>query len=213
MEPSRGVGLYKKFIVVVVAAFGLITFFLPLVRITAPLVGTQKISGWDVIKPEEPRPRRDDLGFSETLKTVREHFVREKRRQAPFSVRQAEALVVTLPLAYLALLGGAVLAALQRARALQATAVVGLLAGLYSWLSLHWLNGGVKAMVAGDDRVPLVGALRRTLAERTEINPETGLYLLVMALAGLLAASFLPSGKKASPAPAEVRREEPASSS
>ena len=191
--------MLKKLIVVAVAVFGLATFFLPLVRVRAPMVGDQRISGWDVVKPgEEKKPRRDDLGLNDAVGKIQGDILRKKRQEAPLSVKQAQALVVTLPLAYLSLLVGAALALLRKDRALNVTAAVGLLAGVYSVISVYWLSGGVKEMVGGGggSRIPIFGGLRKKVAEQVMVNPELGLYLLAAALAALLLASFLPSGKR-----------------
>jgi hypothetical protein len=180
----------KKALALLIVVVGLATFFLPLVRIQAPLVGTQKLSGWDVVKPEEKKARRD-LGLGETLEKLQGDFLRRKRREAPLSVKQAEALVVTLPLAYLSLALGAVWVLLRKARPWQATAAVGLLAGVYSLLSVFWLSRGLQAMVAGrgSDR-SLFGLVRRSVAGKVDVSPEIGLYLLAGALAAMLVASL-----------------------
>jgi len=192
--------MVKKAIVLAVALAGLGTFFLPLVRVRAPMVGEQRISGWDVVKPgaEKKRPR-DNLGLNDTLDKIQGDVLRKKRQEAPLSVKQAQALVVTLPLAYLSLAAGAALTGLRRERALQVTAAVGLLAGVYSVISVYWLSGGVKEMVAraGGSTNPLVDVFKKRVAEQVAVNPELGLYLLAAALAALLLASFLrdkPSG-------------------
>ena len=191
--------MLKKLIVVAVAVFGLATFFLPLVRVRAPMVGDQRISGWDVVKPGEEKKRpRDNLGLNDTLDKIQGDVLRKKRQEAPLAVKQAQALAVTLPLAYLSLLVGAALALLRKDRALNVTAAVGLLAGVYSVISVYWLSGGVKEMVGGGggSRIPIFGGLRKKVAEQVMVNPELGLYLLAAALAALLLASFLPSGKR-----------------
>ncbi len=190
----------KKAIVLAVAVFGLITFFLPLVRVRAPMVGEQRISGWDIVKPgQEMKPRRDDLGLNDALDKIQGDIIRKQRREAPLAVKQAQALVVTLPLAYLSLVAGAALALLRKPRALNVTAAVGLLAGVYSVISVYWLSGGLKAMVAGagsGSRIPIFGGLRKQVAAQVAVNPELGLYLLAATLAALLLASFLPSGRR-----------------
>lgn len=190
--------MYKKFIVLVVVAFGLATFFLPLVRIQAPFVGTQVISGWDAVtRAGEKKQQRNDLGLSDALDKLQGDFLRKERREAPLAVKQAQALVVTLPLAYLTLLLGSVFVLLRRTRALQITAAVGVLAGAYSLVSVYWLSSGVKAMVIGrGSRLPIIGALRKSVAEQVAVSPEIGLYLLAAALAALLLTSFLPSVKR-----------------
>jgi len=191
--------MYKKFIVLVVALFGLATFFVPLVRVQAPVVGTQRISAWDAVKPGEPRKQRNDLGLSDSLDRIQGDFLRQKQKEAPLAVKQAYALAVTLPLSYLALLLGAGLVFLRSARPLQITSAVGVLAGGYSLVSVFWLAGGVKEMVAGSpsgSKIPIFGSLRKSVAAQVEVTPETGLYLLVAALAALLLASLLPAGKR-----------------
>lgn len=190
--------MYKKFIVLVVVGFGLVTFFLPLVRIQAPLMGMQRLSGWDAVQPREEKKQRADLGLGDALDKLQGDFLRQKRREAPLSVKQAQALVVTLPLAYLSLLVGGVLVLVRKSRALQVDAAVGLVAGVYSLLSVYWLSGGVKEMVAGGrgSRIPLWWSLRKSVAEQVSVTPEIGLYLLAAALAALLLASFLPAGKR-----------------
>src|SRR3990167_4710293 len=115
--------MVKKAIVLAVALAGLGTFFLPLVRVRAPMVGDQRISGWDVVKPgEEKKPRRDDLGLNDALGKIQGDFLRKKRQEAPLAVKQAQALAVTLPLAYLSLLVGAAPAPLRQPPALAVTA-------------------------------------------------------------------------------------------
>ena len=191
--------MVKKAIVLAVAAFGLATFFLPLVRVRAPMVGEQRISGWDVVKPGEgKKPQRDDLGLNDALDKIQGDILRKKRQEAPLSVKQAQALAVTLPLAYLSLLAGGALVLLRKDRALQVTAAVGLLAGVYSVISVYWLSDGLKAMVGGGSgsRIPIFGGLRKQVAAQVAVNPELGLYLLAAALAALLLASFLPSSKR-----------------
>lgn len=188
--------MIKRAVVLAVAVAGLATFFLPLVRIQAPMVGTQRISGWDAVRPgQEKQSRRADLGLDDTLSKMQGDFLRQQRREAPLGVKQAQALVVTLPLAYLALALGAGLVWLRRPLLLQAAAAVGLLAGVYSLLSVYWLSSGVKEMVAGGggSRLPVLGALRKKVAAQVEVSPELGLYLLAAALAALLLASFLPT--------------------
>ena len=188
--------MYKKFIVLVVVVFGLMTFFLPLVRIQAPLVGTQRISGWDVVKPGQEKKRRSDLGLGDTLDKLEGDFLRQQRREAPLAVKQAQALAVTLPLAYLALVLGGIFAVLHKPALSGAEGsrpltplcgAVGLLASVYSLVSVYWLNSGVKEM--------LLGGLRKSVAEQVEVSSEAGLYLLAAALAALLLASFLPLGE------------------
>lgn len=189
--------MYKKFIVLVVMVFGLLTFFLPLVRIQAPLVGTERISGWDVVKPGQEKKQRNDLGLGDTLEKLQGDFLRQQRREAPLGVKQAQALAVTLPVAYLALVLGGVFVLLRKSRPLTATGAVGLLAGVYSLVSVYWLNSGVKEMLVGGSRsshVPLLGTLRKSVAEQVTVSSEVGLYLLAAALAALLLASFLPAG-------------------
>ncbi len=192
--------MVKKAIVLAVALAGLGTFFLPLVRVRAPIVGEQRISGWDIVKPgQEMKPRRDDLGLNDALDKIQGDIIRKQRREAPLAVKQAQALVVTLPLAYLSLVAGAALALLRKPRALNVTAAVGLLAGVYSVISVYWLSGGLKAMVAGagsGSRIPIFGGLRKQVAAQVAVNPELGLYLLAATLAALLLASFLPSGRR-----------------
>lgn len=188
----------KKATVLALVALGLATFFLPLVLIRAPMVGTQKLSGWDAVKrSQQKRPQqRADLRLGDTLEKIQGDFLRRQRRDPPLGVKQAYALVVTLPLAYLTLVLGAVFAVLRRERALQVTAAVGLLAGVYSVLSVYWLSDGVKQMVAGGKGDPLFGMLRKKVAAGVVVSPELGLYLLAASLAALLLASFLPSGKR-----------------
>lgn len=189
----------KKATVLALVALGLATFFLPLVLIRAPMVGTQKLSGWDAVKrSQQKRPQpRADLGLGDTLEKIQGDFLRRaERRDPPLGVKQAYALVVTLPLAYLTLVLGAVFAVLRRERALQVTAAVGLLAGVYSVLSVYWLSDAVKQMVAGGKGDPLFGMLRKKVAAGVVVSPELGLYLLAASLAALLLASFLPSKKR-----------------
>lgn len=182
--------MVKKALVLVIVVIGLATFFLPLVRIQAPLVGTQTLSGWDVVKPGEKKARRD-LGLGETLDKLQADFLRRKRQEAPLSVKQAEALVLALPLAYLSLVLGAVWVLRRKARLWQVTATLGLLAGIYSLLSIFWLSRGLQAMVAGSgSRRSLLGLVRRSVAGQVEVNPEIGLYLLVGSLAAMLVASL-----------------------
>lgn len=192
--------MVKKLIVVLLAVFGLATFFLPLVRVRAPMVGEQRLSGWDIVKPkQEKQPPRDDLGLNESLNRIQGDILRKKQQEAPLAVKQAYALAVTLPLAYLCLLVGATLALLRKGRALKVTAAVGLLAAAYSVVSVYWLSGGLKEMVAGASsggKIPIFGGLRKKVAEQVMVAPELGLYLLAAALAALLLASFLPSAKR-----------------
>lgn len=188
--------MYKKLIVLVAVAFGLATFFVPLVRIKTPLAGAQEISGWDMVKPGQSQKQRNDLWLGDTLDKLQGDFLQKARREAPFSVKQAYALAVTLPLAYLAFAVGGILVLLGKGRGLQITAASGLLAGVYSLVSIFWLQDGVKQMVAGSAKggVPLLGGLRKAVAAQVEVNPELGFYLLVAALAALLITSFLPAG-------------------
>jgi hypothetical protein len=180
----------KKALALAIVVIGLATFFLPLVRIQAPLVGNQKLSGWDVVKPGEKKARRD-LGLGDTLDKLQADFLRRKRQEAPLSVKQAEALVVALPLAYLSLALGAVWVLLRKARLWQVTAAVGLLAGVYSLLSIFWLSRGLQAMVAGSGSGrSLLGIVRRAAAGKVEVSPEIGLYLLAGSLAAMLIASL-----------------------
>ena len=72
---------------------------------------------------------------------------------------------------------------------------VGLLACVWSVISLAWMSSGVKELVAGagSSQGLLGGLLTKSIAERTSVSSEWGLYLLLAALAVLLAASFLRS--------------------
>lgn len=173
---------------------GLGTFFLPLVRVQAPMVGTQRISGWDAVKPGEKKSARDDLGLGRALEQMQADILRRHRQQrAPLAVQQAQALRVTLPLAYLSLLAAGALALLHKKRLWQMAAGIGVLASAWSLLSVFWLNSGVKQMVAGggSDR-SLLGLVRHRVAGNVEVRPELGLYLLVAFLLVLLVASSLP---------------------
>lgn len=188
--------MVKKGFALVLVVVGLLTFFLPLVRIQAPIVGTQRISGWDVVKPgEQAKTRRPDLGLEETLERIQGNLLQRQHQEVPLAVTQARALIVTLPLAYLALLLGAVFVGLEKWRPFQATVAVGLLAGVYSLISVFWLSSGIREMVAGASRgprIPLLGQLLKSAAANVEVSPELGLYLLAAALAALLLAGFLP---------------------
>lgn len=187
----------KKIIVLALAAIGLVTFFVPLVRLRAPLVGIQRISAWSTVQPESKRARRAPVGLEESLARLEQDFLQQKRRQAPLAVRQAEALRVTLPLAYLCLALVVVFGLLGKSRLLQGSAAVGLSAAAYSLVSVFWLNSGLKQMFAGAaaSRGSLMGALRRSVAQQVEASPDYGLYLLLGSLAALLLAGFLPSRK------------------
>jgi FAD/FMN-containing dehydrogenase len=189
----------RKVFILAVVILGLGTFFLPLVRVQAPMVGTQRISGWDAVKPGEKKSARDDLGLARALEQMQADMLRRHRQQTPLAVQQAQALRVTLPLAYLSLLLAGVLALLRQRRLWQITAGVGVLAGAWSLLSVFWLNSGVKQMVegGGSDR-SLLGLVRRRVAGNVEVSPEIGLYLLAAFLLVLLAASFLPAFQRKS---------------
>jgi len=181
----------KKGILLLLVVVGLVTFFLPLVRIQAPIVGTQKISGWDAVRQAQEKKSRGNLDLEQTLDRLQANILRQKRRQPPLAVRQADALQVTLPLAYLSLVLAGVFVFWGKNRPLQVTAGVGLLAGAYSLLSVFWLSSGVKEMLAGGERRTLLGLVRRSVARQVDVSPELGLYLLASALAALVLASFL----------------------
>ncbi|MGH9863559.1 MAG: hypothetical protein ACRD35_09060 [Candidatus Acidiferrales bacterium] len=185
--------MLKKALIVTVALIGALTFFLPLVRVRAPLVGEQRISGWDAVKQAQQKKKRNDLSLDETLNRLQAGVLQQKRQQAPLALRQAEALPYTLPAAYVSLVLTGVLAALSAVRGVQVSGVLGFLAGAFSLASVFWLNIGIKQMVGGGSagHSPL-GALRRSVAQQVEVSPEIGLYLLVATLTALLLASFLP---------------------
>lgn len=183
----------KKAVVLAVVLIGVVSFFLPLVRVQAPMVGTQRISGWDAVQRSQQKSQRDDLGLSQTLDQLRADILHQQRQQAPLAVRQAEALKVTLPVAYVCLLLAAALVFLPASWPLQLAAVLGLLSGVYSLISVFWLNSGVKAMLAGmgGRRGGFLGLFGRKVAQNVEVSPEFGLYLLLATLVVLLLASFL----------------------
>jgi len=188
----------KKIIVAALALFGLATFFLPLVLIRAPLVGTQRISGWDAVRSASDKKSRDDASLDDALQALEQITGRRVRQEPPLGVKQADSLKVTLPLAYLSLLLAGVLAAWGKRLPLRITVAVGLLAGAWSIVSVFWLSRGVEEMVAagaGRPGIPLVGRIFKSEL-KLEVAPEYGLYLLVGALAAVLAASFLPAGKR-----------------
>lgn len=181
--------MVKKGILLLFVAVGLVTFFLPLVRVQAPIVGTQRISGWDALRQTQEKKSRGNLDLEQTLDRLQADILRQKRRQPPLAVRQAEALQLTLPLAYLSLLLSGAFALWGKNRPLQVSASVGLLAGAYSLLSVFWLSSGVKEMVAGGQGRTLLGIVRRSVARQVDVSPELGLYLLAGALAALVLAS------------------------
>ena len=184
--------MVRKGILLLLAVVGLVTFFLPLVRIQAPIVGTQRISGWDALRQAQEKKSRSNLDLEQTLDRLQADILRQKRRQPPLAVRQADALRGTLPLAYLSLLLAGVFMVWGKNRPLQVTAGVGLLAGAYSLLSVFWLSSGVKEMVAGGEGGrTLLGIVRRSVARQVDVSPELGLYLLAGALAALVLASPL----------------------
>jgi hypothetical protein len=180
----------------VVVVVGLVTFFLPLARVQSPLVGTQQISGWDAVKPGGEKGR-DDLGLRDSLERVQRDVLRQKSREVPLALRQADSLVISLPLAYAALVAGGILLFLKKPRGLLVAAVAGLLACGWSFLSVAWLSSGVKELVAGagSSRGPLIGIFTKSVAERTSVSAEWGLYLLAASLAVLLALSFVRSAR------------------
>ncbi|MGH9787579.1 MAG: hypothetical protein ACRD4U_02600 [Candidatus Acidiferrales bacterium] len=190
--------MHRKVIIVALVVFGLATFFLPLVLIRAPLVGTQKISGWDAVRPGEEKKPRGDASLDDALQALEQVTGRRMRQEPPLAVKQADALKVTLPLAYLSLVLAGVFAAWGKPLPLRSTAVLGLLAAAWSVVSVFWLSRGVQEMVAagaGRSGVPLVGRILKSEL-KVEVAPELGLYLLVAALAAVLAASFLPASKR-----------------
>ncbi|MGH9789224.1 MAG: hypothetical protein ACRD4U_11040 [Candidatus Acidiferrales bacterium] len=180
------------------AVFGLTTFFLPLVMIRAPLVGTQKISGWVAVRPGEERKQRSNASLDDALKALEQATGQRLRQEPPLAVKQAGALKITLPLAYFSLLVAGGLAAWGKRLPLRLTVAVGLLAAVYSVISVFWLSRGVQEMVAagaGRSGIPLVGRILKSEL-KVEVAPEFGLYLLVAALAAVLVASFLAAGKR-----------------
>jgi hypothetical protein len=172
---------------------GMLTFFLPLVRIQSPLLGTQEISGWDAVKPEDEKARGSDQGLIQSLEKLQRDILRKKIRESPPAVQQAKSLVVTLPLAYLALLLGSIFVLLNKAKWARVAAVLGVLSSVWSLVSVFWLSSGVKEVVAGagGSRMPLLGRVTQAMAEKTSVSPEVGLYLLVVWIAGMLLGSFL----------------------
>jgi len=75
----------------------------------------------------------------------------------------------------------------------QVSGAIGLLACAWSVISVAWLSSGVKELVAGAgaSRGPLAGLLTKSVAERTSVSTEWGLYLLGASLAALLAISLV----------------------
>ena len=59
----------RRIAVLILAVAGLATFFLPLVLIRAPLVGTQKISGWDAVRSGEEK-KRSDASLDDALEAL-----------------------------------------------------------------------------------------------------------------------------------------------
>lgn len=184
----------RKVLGLVVLVVGLASFFLPLVRVQSPLVGTQRISGWDVVKPGGERGRNPDLGLRESLERLQRDVLRQKTAEVPFAIQQAQSLVVTLPLAYLGLLAGAGFLLLRKSRWTQITTAIGLAACVWCFVSVAWLSSGVKEVVAGagGSRVPLLGKLvTRSVADRSSVDSEWGLYLLAASIVALLVLSFI----------------------
>jgi hypothetical protein len=178
----------------VVVVVGLITFFLPLARVQSPLIGTQQISGWDAMKPSGNKGR-DDLGLRDSLERIERDVLRQKSREVPLSIQQANSLIVSLPLAYAGLLAGGVFLFFRKPRGAQIAVGIGLLACAWSAISLSWLSSGVKELVAGAGASHglLGGILTKSVADRTSVSSEWGLYLLLASLMVLLASSFLRS--------------------
>ena len=190
--------MHKKVILGALALFGLATFFLPLVLIRAPLVGTQKISGWDAVRSGGEKKQKNDVSLEDSLQALEQVTGRRVRTEPPLGVKQADSLKITLPLAYLSLLLAGVFAAWGKPLPLRLTAVIGLLAASWSVVSVFWLSQSAQEMVAagaGRSGVPLVGRIFKNEL-RVEVAPEYGLYLLVAALAAVLVAGFLPGGKR-----------------
>ncbi|MCI0404391.1 MAG: hypothetical protein L0212_12880 [Acidobacteria bacterium] len=188
----------KKIIVLALAVLGLATFFLPLVLVRAPLVGRQKISGWDAVRSGSEKKSRNDVSLDDALEALEQITGRRVRQEPPLAVRQADSLKITLPLAYLSLLLAGVFAAWNKALPLRLAGAVGLLAATWSVISVLWLSRGVEEMVAaaaGRSGVPLVGRIFKDEL-KVEVAPEIGLYLLVAALAAALAASLLTADKR-----------------
>lgn len=180
----------------VVVVVGLVTFFLPLARVQSPLVGQQQISGWDAVKPGGDKGR-DDLGLRDSLERVQRDVLRQKSREVPLSIQQANSLIVSLPLAYVGLFAGGVFLFFRKPRGAQVAVAIGLLACVWSVISLSWLGRGVRELVAGAgaSHGALGGILTKSIAERTSVSSEWGLYLLLASLVVLLASSFLRSAR------------------
>jgi hypothetical protein len=195
-EPAWRDSVKLKVACLVIVLVGLVTFFLPLARVQAPVLGTQQISGWDAVKPSGERDR-DNANLRDSLESIRRDVLRQKSREVPFSIQQANSLAVALPLSYAALVVGGAFVLLQKPRWLQVAATVGLLACVWSLISVAWLSSGVKEMVAGAGRSqgPLAGLLTKSVAERTSVSAEWGLYLLTVTLIALFAAGFVRGNK------------------
>ena len=67
--------MVRRVVPLVLVAVGLATFFLPLVLIRAPLVGAQKISGWDAVRPGQEK-KRSDASLDDALE-ARKFFVEQ----------------------------------------------------------------------------------------------------------------------------------------
>ena len=188
--------MYRKLLGLAAVIVGLATFFLPLVRIQTPILGTQEISGWDAVKPGDAKAR-DDQGLLNALEKMQRDMLRQKVRESPVAIQQAQSLAVALPLAYVSLLVGGVFLLMGKSRWVRIPAGIGLLASVWSLLSVLWLSSGVKEMVAGagGSRVPLLGRVTKSLAEKTSVSSEWGLYLLAGSVAVLLVVALVP-GKK-----------------
>jgi hypothetical protein len=180
-----------------IVAVGLMTFFLPLVRIQSPLLGTQKISGWDAMKPSDEKAQRSEQGLIQSLEKLQRDILRKRIQESPLAVQQAKSLAVTLPLTYLALLLGSIRALMNKAKWVRVAAVIGVLSSAWSLVSVFWLSSGVKEVVAGagGSRVPLLGRVTQAMAEKTSVSPELGLYLLACTSVALLVISLIGTKK------------------
>lgn len=174
----------EKWIVSGFAVFGLLMFFFPILRISAPIVGTQSQTGYDVVTNIRPF---SDLGQREANNAEADSV------ETPISLRLAFLISIFVAIAFASALLCAV-GVLWSAKLVRYSSVLGTICSLLAIVHVKIANSdlhrflGEKLAEAGKEASDnifsmLAGGIAKIFVGAMNMAPGTGLYVLTASLA------------------------------
>jgi hypothetical protein len=193
-------GKNRKAFTIAVVALGCLSFFLPVISIQAPIVGKMEFSPFNIVSRIASSSSQKSPSFTDVTAMTKE--VSKSEASSPSSIQKSNpvplgiAVIPFMPgevaIAYLSLIlivFGLTVNPLQQN--IRIAAVVGLAASVIALVSIYLFSDAIQSSMAANFNTPEMrdnpfAALGQALVQSVHVDPGSGIYLLVSAMAVML---------------------------